>query len=141
MAKKLSRNDPCPCGSGKKYKRCCWGQDVDDDSGTGFRTIPMTGELEGLFEEQHHRFVQRFGREPGPSDPVFFDALHPEYIEAMTSQVMKDAGLDPALIYAFEKTGRLVTECNQHLLSDADLDEWNAAIEEYESKHPRRDDG
>jgi hypothetical protein len=18
------RNDPCPCGSGKKYKRCCW---------------------------------------------------------------------------------------------------------------------
>ena len=21
--KKLSRNDPCPCGSGKKYKKCC----------------------------------------------------------------------------------------------------------------------
>jgi uncharacterized protein YecA (UPF0149 family) len=20
---KVSRNDPCPCGSGKKYKRCC----------------------------------------------------------------------------------------------------------------------
>jgi hypothetical protein len=20
---KISRNDPCPCGSGKKYKRCC----------------------------------------------------------------------------------------------------------------------
>ncbi len=20
---KLGRNDPCPCGSGKKYKRCC----------------------------------------------------------------------------------------------------------------------
>ncbi|MDI6731986.1 MAG: SEC-C metal-binding domain-containing protein, partial [Candidatus Margulisbacteria bacterium] len=19
----LSRNDPCPCGSGKKYKKCC----------------------------------------------------------------------------------------------------------------------
>ena len=19
----LSRNDPCPCGSGKKYKQCC----------------------------------------------------------------------------------------------------------------------
>jgi hypothetical protein len=19
------RNDPCPCGSGKKYKKCCWG--------------------------------------------------------------------------------------------------------------------
>ena len=21
------RNDPCPCGSGLKYKRCCWGKD------------------------------------------------------------------------------------------------------------------
>lgn len=23
QAKKVGRNDPCPCGSGKKYKRCC----------------------------------------------------------------------------------------------------------------------
>lgn len=22
---KLGRNDPCPCGSGKKYKKCCMG--------------------------------------------------------------------------------------------------------------------
>lgn len=23
---KVGRNDPCPCGSGKKYKKCCWGK-------------------------------------------------------------------------------------------------------------------
>ena len=23
MTKKIGRNDPCPCGSGKKYKSCC----------------------------------------------------------------------------------------------------------------------
>ncbi len=23
MEKKIGRNDPCPCGSGKKYKQCC----------------------------------------------------------------------------------------------------------------------
>ncbi len=23
MGKKIGRNDPCPCGSGRKYKRCC----------------------------------------------------------------------------------------------------------------------
>ncbi|MFZ0565059.1 MAG: SEC-C metal-binding domain-containing protein [Chlamydiales bacterium] len=23
MTKKVGRNDPCPCGSGKKYKQCC----------------------------------------------------------------------------------------------------------------------
>ena len=21
---KVGRNEPCPCGSGKKFKRCCW---------------------------------------------------------------------------------------------------------------------
>jgi len=24
MTSKVGRNDPCPCGSGKKYKQCCW---------------------------------------------------------------------------------------------------------------------
>lgn len=24
--KSLGRNDPCPCGSGKKFKQCCWGK-------------------------------------------------------------------------------------------------------------------
>ncbi|MEJ2040503.1 MAG: SEC-C metal-binding domain-containing protein [Desulfosarcinaceae bacterium] len=23
---KIGRNDPCPCGSGKKYKKCCMGK-------------------------------------------------------------------------------------------------------------------
>lgn len=23
MNEKVGRNDPCPCGSGKKYKQCC----------------------------------------------------------------------------------------------------------------------
>ena len=23
VEKKVGRNDPCPCGSGKKYKNCC----------------------------------------------------------------------------------------------------------------------
>jgi tetratricopeptide (TPR) repeat protein len=29
-AKKVGRNDPCPCGSGKKYKKCC-GRDVSPE--------------------------------------------------------------------------------------------------------------
>jgi len=28
-AEKIGRNDPCPCGSGKKYKKCC-GQNLSD---------------------------------------------------------------------------------------------------------------
>jgi len=28
QAKKIGRNDPCRCGSGKKYKKCCFGDEV-----------------------------------------------------------------------------------------------------------------
>jgi hypothetical protein len=136
--KKLSRNAPCPCGSGKKYKHCCYGKGFDyeqDDDGTLLKSIPISPEMAELFEAQRQKFIQKFGREPGPGDKVFFDMPHPEQLEHLTVQAMKQAGIDPAIIYAYEKTGRIVTEDNQHLLSQADLDEWQAAIEEYESKH------
>jgi hypothetical protein len=28
LGPKIGRNDPCPCGSGKKYKKCCLGADL-----------------------------------------------------------------------------------------------------------------
>lgn len=28
LKKKVGRNDPCPCGSGKKYKHCCWLKEI-----------------------------------------------------------------------------------------------------------------
>ncbi len=28
VEKKIGRNDPCPCGSGKKYKQCCGGSNA-----------------------------------------------------------------------------------------------------------------
>ena len=28
ISKKIGRNDPCPCGSGKKHKKCCLGKDI-----------------------------------------------------------------------------------------------------------------
>lgn len=32
MSIKTGRNQPCPCGSGKKYKHCCWGTDAQSSS-------------------------------------------------------------------------------------------------------------
>jgi uncharacterized protein len=31
-ATKIGRNDPCPCGSGRKYKKCCLGKRLFDDA-------------------------------------------------------------------------------------------------------------
>jgi tetratricopeptide (TPR) repeat protein len=38
MAQKPGRNDPCPCGSGKKYKKCC----LDKDAETARNRPPTT---------------------------------------------------------------------------------------------------
>ena len=29
MSQRIGRNDPCPCGSGKKYKKCCLSNDTE----------------------------------------------------------------------------------------------------------------
>ncbi|SRR5579871_79850 len=136
--KRISRNAPCPCGSGRKYKHCCYGKAFEwqeDDQGTVSRSIPMSAEVADLLEEQRQRFIAKYGREPGPDDPVFFDLPPVEQIEFQTVQAMQKAGIDPAIIYAYEKTGGLlVTEKNQHLIPDKDLAEWQAAIDEYRAQ-------
>ena len=44
---------------------------------------------------------------------------------------MSAAGVRPEVIYAFRKTGRIVTEDNWHLLSEDDRKEWTDAVNEY----------
>jgi hypothetical protein len=46
-------------------------------------------------------------------------------------EVLREAGLRPEWIYAFEKTGLLVTEENHHRLDAADIAEWDAAVAEF----------
>src|SRR5919199_318593 len=139
--RKVSRNAPCPCGSGKKYKKCCWGKGFDweeDEAGNLYQSTPISPEVADILRAQRQKFIDQHGREPGPDDPVFFDMPHPEHLEHMMVEDMKKAGIDPAIIYAFEKTGRLVTERNRHLLPDSALEEWQAAVEEYEAKHGKK---
>jgi hypothetical protein len=40
---KINRNDPCPCGSGKKFKKCC-GAEKSSASNEVTSGIPMNGE-------------------------------------------------------------------------------------------------
>lgn len=41
------RNDPCPCGSGKKYKRCCFEKDTADRSAL-IAAMPRTTVLDQI---------------------------------------------------------------------------------------------
>lgn len=37
---KIGRNDLCPCGSGKKYKKCCLGEKLFKKSGLKTHKLP-----------------------------------------------------------------------------------------------------
>ncbi len=50
-----------------------------------------------------------------------------------TVEYMKEAEISESLIYAFVKTGRLLSGANIEHLDEEDICEWNEAIDEYES--------
>jgi hypothetical protein len=57
-----------------------------------------------------------------------------EQANAALVKALTSAGVDPSIIYAYHRTGFLVSEENLHLLSPDELEEWKAAIEEYKNK-------
>ena len=98
VTKRYPRNEPCPCGSGKKYKKCCYTKEFEftvDDQGTVSRTVAMTPELRELMELQRQRFIAKFGREPAPDDPIFFDpdADTPKPIEFDEAEMKREFGV------------------------------------------------
>ena len=107
-----------------------------------YRRVRMTPEMMQLLDEQREAFKKRFGREPRPEDPIFYDEdadeptpMPQDQIHALILNALIRADSRPELVYAFQKTGRLVTESNQHLLTRAELKEWKDAVEEYRRLH------
>jgi len=95
-----------------------------------------------LLKRQEQRFIEIFGRPPGPADPVFFDPLADEpqpmideVVDQHLLEGMHRAGIHPALIYAYQKTGRLVAQENQKFLSRADRQAWQDAIDQWYATH------
>ena len=58
-----------------------------------------------------------------------------EAVDQHLLEGMHTAGIHPALIYAYQKTGRIVTQENQTFLSPADIQAWQAAIAEWYATH------
>jgi hypothetical protein len=66
---KTGRNDPCPCGSGKKYKRCCCQK--DEAAASAAPTLPSrqrsrTTRLVEAFEKEL-AFGDEVNKPPMPS--------------------------------------------------------------------------
>jgi hypothetical protein len=111
----------------------------------GDRTIEIGPELKAALHNQLRGFREKFGREPGEDDPVFFDpdadtpqpisSKQMDEISQKINQVMGEVGIDPALIYATQKTGRIAppSEWVYYAMSPEEKAEWHAAIDEYET--------
>ncbi len=79
----IGRNDPCPCGSGKKYKKCCGATDSGSRVSGYDRIRRLDGESDVLLmrfgkrrygldalEDAWEEFIQ--------DDEILFDESHPE---------------------------------------------------------------
>ena len=102
------------------------------------KTIPIDQATAEAITQQKRLFREKFGREPGPEDPIFFDPVSsvPEFQSQEETwralvQAAGESGMDAALVYAMNKTGRIVTEQNMQFLTDAEIQEWNDAVDEY----------
>ena len=65
MSDKAGRNDPCPCGSGKKYKKCCWQK--DNAAGMQKHNVKQLSGLANL--------MQRAYTEPAPEAKPLSDRI------------------------------------------------------------------
>jgi hypothetical protein len=112
--------------------------------GEAEKIIQINRETAVIIAQQKKLVREQFGREPGPDDPLFFEpgVAVPQFLSDESSdeiwksllQAAGDSGIDPAIVYAMNKTGRIVTETNVHSLTDAELQEWNDAVDEYHQK-------
>lgn len=104
--------------------------------------------MKEILELQMERFRKKFGRDPGPGDPVFFDpdTLEPSPMPDITDDVLaalQNAEMPPEFAYAYRKTGLLGLLADKSAWDPDDIEEWNAAVDEYRaiekaSKQPGR---
>jgi hypothetical protein len=72
--------------------------------------VPMTPRVYDALLEQRKAFIEKFGREPGPNDPVFFDPdkdvptqIDAARMDADLEKALRDSGIDPAKAEAIRK--------------------------------------
>lgn len=134
---KPRRNQLCPCGSGRKYKTCCLGKPLNfEPTSTGGYSVgvPLSQVALEVLDRGRQEFITHFEREPCNGDPIFLAKYlaSPEDLEIEGAELLGKSGASPALVYAYKKTGYILTEENSKIATGAAIQEWEDAIREFE---------
>jgi hypothetical protein len=71
--------------------------------------------------------IMLFLRKKEDSDPHYR-----RFVEEIAA-LLKKVDVNPAVIYAFKKTGLLIDDYNMHFYSSWEIQAWNKAIDDYEA--------
>lgn len=114
-----------------------------EDKDTYTVQMPMTQEMREITVRSAEEFRRHFEREPGPGVPLLLAKyLYSERdLERETVGAMKTAGIDPAVIYAYKKTGYIQSESHLHRYTGAAIAEWDEAIAEFDAHGGEPDEG
>jgi hypothetical protein len=116
--------------------RHSWGIKEED-----MYSIPIPPALQGMLTEQRQMFTEKFGRPPGPDDPLFFDPeqetprpmwmSQEKYVAELLELIDLIGQLTPAREFAIRRCGFVAsTHSWPHLPIDKQRD-WKAALYEY----------
>src|SRR5512139_2815666 len=111
---KVGRNDPCPCGSGKKYKKCCLEK--------SFTQIGKEESIrQSLVQELLRHFAQRFYNER------YKDALAIYWDDSNPAEFLKEDALEHAEVNFWEWVIHdWIDEGSGKSLIDSYIEGWKA---------------
>lgn len=131
-AQKIGRNDPCPCGSGKKYKQCCQAQQaIHASDARGLLSSIPNALRTGLSHQDAGRYAQ--------AETIYRQILqvspnNPDALNLLGTLALLDGDADAAVSY-LSKAVRF-TQTNPEILSNFGFSlheqgKLNAAAENY----------
>jgi hypothetical protein len=63
-----------------------------------------------------------------------FDTAFQALVDSRILKLLEEAGTDPAVIYAFRKTGLLLEDANEHRATEEEQATWKEALQEYQRR-------
>jgi hypothetical protein len=114
---KVGRNDPCPCGSGRKYKKCHL--PIDEKARVPVHPIESTAELDQRLGLELAQFaIARFGEEWLQFDEDFLDPDHAETLAGAWALFHFELSRRPVVDWYVDENHRRLSERERAWLAD-----------------------